>query len=138
MTSLVSNAQFNRNGCRTRKESSSAARVAIGCKSGIKNADAVYQQTHSKSNKLTQGATLGPSLHRKPYFFPSNPLRRHVLRKRRMKDRADELLQVENLTVGYRTETGRIEHALREVSFRLRRHQCAVILGESGSGKTTL
>jgi oligopeptide/dipeptide ABC transporter ATP-binding protein len=55
-----------------------------------------------------------------------------------MKSGADELLQVENLTVGYRTEAGRIEHALCGVSFRLRRHQCAVILGESGSGKTTL
>jgi len=51
---------------------------------------------------------------------------------------ADDLLQVENLTVEYGPTAFPTRRALQGVSFSLRKNQCATILGESGSGKTTL
>lgn len=47
------------------------------------------------------------------------------------------ILKIENLTVGYRTESGWRE-AVRDVSLELTPGQTCGLVGESGSGKTTL
>jgi peptide/nickel transport system ATP-binding protein len=46
------------------------------------------------------------------------------------------LLDIENLNVYFHTETGTV-HAVRNVSFNLRRERLGIV-GESGSGKTTI
>ena len=50
---------------------------------------------------------------------------------------ADELLRVEDLSVDFRTEAGRL-HALRNVSVSVPRGEIVGIVGESGCGKSTL
>ena len=62
----------------------------------------------------------------------------HMRRSSLLTSEADELLQVDKLTVGYRTAGSPIHRALDRVSFTLQKARCTVILGESGSGKTTL
>src|SRR5215207_6191356 len=62
----------------------------------------------------------------------------HMRRSSLLTSEADELLQVDKLTVGYRTAGYPIHRALDRVSFTLKKARCTVILGESGSGKTTL
>lgn len=47
----------------------------------------------------------------------------------------DDLLQINNLHVGFDTRAGRVE-AVRGVSFRVRQGTCVAIVGESGSGKS--
>ena len=49
---------------------------------------------------------------------------------------ADNVLEVKNLRVGYRTPRGLIR-AVNDVSFFLRRGERLGLVGESGSGKTT-
>ncbi|MDR1677476.1 MAG: ABC transporter ATP-binding protein [Deltaproteobacteria bacterium] len=50
---------------------------------------------------------------------------------------ADNLLSVNNLSIGYRTESGYIK-AVRRVSLGLKRNESFGLVGESGSGKSTL
>jgi oligopeptide/dipeptide ABC transporter ATP-binding protein len=49
----------------------------------------------------------------------------------------DTLLDIENLSVDFRTADGRV-HALRDVSLAVRSGEIVGIVGESGSGKSTL
>ncbi len=47
----------------------------------------------------------------------------------------DDLLQINDLHVGFETRAGRVE-AVRGVSFRVRQGTCVAVVGESGSGKS--
>ncbi len=47
----------------------------------------------------------------------------------------NDLLQINNLHVGFETRAGRVE-AVRGVSFRVREGSCVAVVGESGSGKS--
>ncbi len=52
-----------------------------------------------------------------------------------------ELLKVENLTFTYprqAKDTGKANHALKDVSFEIQEGEFIVVCGESGCGKTTL
>ena len=49
----------------------------------------------------------------------------------------NNILEVKNLTVNYNTPHGKV-HAVRDVSFNLKRGEILAIVGESGCGKTAL
>lgn len=50
---------------------------------------------------------------------------------------AEVVLEVENVSVSYATERGRVR-AVSKMSFELRRGEALALIGESGSGKTTV
>src|SRR5437763_8139327 len=50
---------------------------------------------------------------------------------------SDMLLEVKNLSIDYLASNGTV-HAVRDVSFTLRRGEILGLAGESGSGKSTL
>ena len=50
---------------------------------------------------------------------------------------SQKLLQVDRLTTGYRTQTGRMVKVIRNVSLEMQQGETLGLVGESGSGKTT-
>jgi ABC-type glutathione transport system ATPase component len=50
---------------------------------------------------------------------------------------AQELLKIENLSIGYRTSRG-VQPAVRDATLLVRQGEFAALVGESGCGKTTL
>ena len=46
------------------------------------------------------------------------------------------LLQIENLSVDFISETEEIIHAVKNISFNVNRGEITALVGESGSGKT--
>ncbi len=50
----------------------------------------------------------------------------------------DTIIEVENLSVGYRNRAGNIVHVLRNIDLSIERGETVGLVGESGSGKSTL